>query len=383
MINSTLLQKATIAGKVSFLNSGIGIAPWAATMPYVIERLNLTQSSYTMLLLAFGVGAVTGMPATGKLIRFFGVRPVLSLSFILLFLSMTAAASPCFDFISMLFISYLWGASLGISEVANNVHATYFEEISRKDLLSKFHGYQTLGSIIIAVIYPALLYAGICLFILSASICIIGLMLMLYAHGKLLNTHGQKTDKNKNENRNDLGIMILISAGTACALMFLSEGLIYDWSSVYLHRKCSVPLELDSTGYMIFQISVALARFSGAKLIGIFGKKKLLCSGSIISMIALFLCVHTTNPLIMLILFFFFFIGLANIVPIVISETARKCTKDKAKAIAVVGTIGYSGVLLGPAVLGFIAAYFSLEGIFLMTSVLMLLLFFILKNQLE
>ena len=176
MINSTLLQKATIAGKVSFLNSGIGIAPWAATMPYVIERLNLTQSSYTMLLLAFGVGAVTGMPATGKLIRFFGVRPVLSLSFILLFLSMTAAASPCFDFISMLFISYLWGASLGISEVANNVHATYFEEISRKDLLSKFHGYQTLGSIIIAVIYPALLYAGICLFILSASICIIGLI---------------------------------------------------------------------------------------------------------------------------------------------------------------------------------------------------------------
>lgn len=383
MIITNSLEKASKAGKISFLNSGIGIAPWAATMPYVIERLNLSQSLYTVLLLAFGIGSVTGMPATGFFIRHFGVRPVLSLAFIALFTAMIAAASPVIDFIPLVFFSYLWGAGLGITEVANNVHATYFEEISKRDLLSNFHAYQTLGAIIMAICYPVLLYMGIELFYVSSLMSIFGLILLVYAHKRLLNTHGQKTTENHSIGHLNFGTFMITLAGITCALMFLSEGLIYDWSGIYLLKKCSVPLELDSLGYVVFQICVASMRFAGAFFIRILGKLKLLVSGSILSMLSLYLCSVSDNACIVICLFALTGIGLANVVPIVISEVAKKCSKDKAKAIAIVGTIGYSGVLFGPAVLGLISILCSLEGIFVMASALMLILALISKPVLK
>src|SRR5690606_1437936 len=53
-------------------------------------------------------------------------------------------------------------------------------------------------------------------------------------------------------------------------------------------------------------------------------------------------------------------IGAANIVPVFFSEAGRLPGISPAISIPAVTTLGYAGQLAGPALLGFIAFYFSL-----------------------
>ena len=57
-----------------------------------------------------------------------------------------------------------------------------------------------------------------------------------------------------------------------------------------------------------------------------------------------------------------------------ISNAAQNCGEDKAKAISLVGTLGYAGVMIGPAVLGFIASIVSLDAIFAFSGFLMIVM---------
>lgn len=67
-------------------------------------------------------------------------------------------------------------------------------------------------------------------------------------------------------------------------------------------------------------------------------------------------------------------LALGNVVPVIISTVAKNCGKNKSAAISTVGTIGYSGVLIGPALLGLLADKFGLEMIFSFVGVLTLVM---------
>lgn len=57
-------------------------------------------------------------------------------------------------------------------------------------------------------------------------------------------------------------------------------------------------------------------------------------------------------------------LGISNIVPVLFSATARQKFMPLSLAISAVTTIGYSGVLTGPALMGFVAHATSLFVVF-------------------
>ena len=67
-----------------------------------------------------------------------------------------------------------------------------------------------------------------------------------------------------------------------------------------------------------------------------------------------------------------------------LSETARISGVNQGKAISFVGTLGYSGLLLGPGVLGMVATLCGLRGMFIFTASLVfglgLMSFYILRK---
>lgn len=64
-------------------------------------------------------------------------------------------------------------------------------------------------------------------------------------------------------------------------------------------------------------------------------------------------------------------LGIANIAPIVISAASRTAAMDSVKAITAVTTVGYGGLLAGPALIGAISSAVSLQGAFLTVCVLL------------
>ncbi|MGN1281922.1 MAG: MFS transporter [Succinivibrio sp.] len=379
------LTNAKRAGKLSFFLSGVGMAPWAAIMPYLKDRLCLDEFSYALVILCFGIGAVTGMPITGILCKKFGIRPVITVALAFLFLSVLTVShnfvTPALAVVTVI----VWGFSLGVVEVANNIHGTYFEELSHELQLSGFHAWSNIGCILSAVVYPCLLPLKLTPFMVSLIISLPGLAAILYCRSNLINTHGQRGELPDNNVNNDcdkgicqnsvqFGRTRIMLLGIACMLMYLCEGMVYDWSGVYLNSICTMPIEFAACGYAVFETSVALMRYLGDRIVSRTGSVKLLASGSIIAFIALILISISDNSTIVIPLLSVTGLALGNTVPVIFSNVGAHCGKNKAGAISVVGTTGYSGVLLGPAVLGIFAQNFGLASIFSLTALLMLLM---------
>lgn len=363
----------------AFLLSGIAIAPWASIIPYVKEHLQLNELSYALVILCFGIGSVTGMPITGYLVRKFGVKKILLLSFIGLYLCVLGVSLPFLNLEFTVLFVFFWGFFMGINEVANNIHGTYFEDLLTTHLLSGFHACQTVGCLITALIYPIFLSSGFAPYQISIVISTLGIIYALSLYPHLQETYGIREIKEKTADtiKNSLPNLTqyqIVLAGIACMIMYLCEGMIYDWSGVYLNKQCLVPLEIASIGYVVFQFCVALLRFVGDRLVNTIGPLKLIVIGSFIAFIALMIVSSSNNPFLVITAFALCGLSLANVVPVLFSDVAKRCGQNKAKAISLVGTLGYSGVLLGPAVLGVIATFISLSAIYAFTACCMLIL---------
>jgi hypothetical protein len=65
-------------------------------------------------------------------------------------------------------------------------------------------------------------------------------------------------------------------------------------------------------------------------------------------------------------------LGASNIVPVLFTAAGRQKAMPSSLAIAAVTTVGYAGILLGPALIGFVAQHFSLSTALVMLAGLLL-----------
>ena len=69
--------------------------------------------------------------------------------------------------------------------------------------------------------------------------------------------------------------------------------------------------------------------------------------------------------------------GCSNIVPVMFSAIGKQKTMPEALAVPAVSTLGYLGILAGPAAIGFVAFQFSLATALLIISVLLIMIAFV------
>lgn len=371
-----------LATRLAFFTAGIATSPWASLVPYVKMRQNLDEIHYASLVLCFGLGAVIGMPLTGRLAARFGVKPIILVSCVTLYLGMIGLSLESLTLpLAFLFV-IMWGMSLGIIDVANNIHGAYIEERAGRHLMSSFHAWYTVGCIVAALFCALGLHLGLHSAAVSLVLAGAGLILLVYFYGKLINTHGEGAkDEEKEEPAPErrsllpsyLTLPVLI-IGAICLIMYLTEGMIYDWSSVYLIQNGGLDITIASVGYLAFEGAVALMRFKGDAIVTAFGPLKLIVGGALLACAGMVTIALSHSPYVLVAAFFICGLALANVVPVMLSETARLAGAQQGKAISFVGTLGYSGLLLGPGILGAVATVFGLSAMYVLTAALIFLL---------
>jgi MFS family permease len=166
------------------------------------------------------------------------------------------------------------------------------------------------------------------------------------------------------------GIVILI--GALAFVAFLTEGAILDWSALLLTGSFGVPAAQAGIGYALFSIAMAFGRLTGDVVVKHLGQRRvLLCGGlTVTAGFALLLLL----PGVWMASGGFLLIGLgaANLVPILFSTAGRQDAMSPPLAIASMTTLGYAGILIGPAAIGFIASLASLRGAFAVLALIML-----------
>jgi predicted MFS family arabinose efflux permease len=336
-------------------------------VPYAKARLQIDDAELGLVLLGLGLGSVVAMPIAGGLVARHGSRPMilaagLGLAAVLPLLAIVS--SPLGLAASLL----LFGVVVGAIDVAMNVHAVEVESAAGVPLMSGFHGLFSLGGLAGAASVTALLALGIAPLPAALAASAVVLVAVAAAMPRLLRAKPKEQPP-----------MFALPHGTVVVFglmafaAFLTEGAMLDWGGLYLINERGLPPQLGGIAYALFSVAMVIGRLAGDRVIAALGGVRTILAGAAL----------TTAGFAVLLLapgalaaagFLLVGLGAATRVPILFSAAGRQEAMPPALALAAMVTIGYAGVLAGPAAIGFVAQATSLPFAFVCLAVLMLLI---------
>jgi predicted MFS family arabinose efflux permease len=352
--------------RLTFLLSGMSLGAWAPLVPFARERAALEEAQLGLLLLCFGLGSMLAMPIAGALTTRKGCRFV-SLIGGALICSMLPLLATLSSFSALAVALALFGAGLGSIDVAMNVQGLMVERDHGRPLMSGFHGLFSLGGIASALLMSLLLWGGASpLFAVLFVVAIVGGLLLW--HARHLLPYGAD-DPSAPFARPSAKVL---AVGVLCFIALLVEGAVLDWSAVFLNRAHQIDLSVAGSAYAVFSLTMAAGRFSGDALRKRFGAVSLLIGGGVLVMVGFAMAVLLQPWPLFLLGFALIGLGLANAFPVYCSVVGAQTAMPAGLAIAIITGIGYCGILLGPALIGFAAHLIGLRDALLCVGVLML-----------
>lgn len=360
---SPLARRAT---RVGFFMAGFGLSVWAPLVPYVRERIEMSDALFGSLLLCIGIGSLTWMPLSGLLVTRCGIRPVVLSSAVLLLFALLGMALTESIWILALAL-FCFGGSLGVIDVVLNIQGVLIERDTGKRHMSNFHGMFSLGSICGALALTLALTLGLA----PATgtllmIALIALAIFAVAPGFLRDrapTGGVAFIR-------PTGMVLLV--GALCFVVYLAEGAVLDWSALYLTEQKALETAKGGLGYASFALMVTVGRFAGSPVVNSLGTARIIGFGGLLAGIGVGLTIVTEHWALALLGYGLCGLGCANVSPVLISSLSRQQIMPVHQAITAATTIGFAGVLAGPALIGVIAHFGSLTIAFGMLAVLLL-----------
>ena len=357
-----------ISTRVAFFIAGFGISAWAPLIPYAKDRLGIDEGVLGLLLLCLGAGSIITMPIAGALAARFGCRLMIGAATLLIcaslpFLAMVASVP------ALVIVLLIFGAAIGTVDVVVNIQAVIVEKASGKSMMSGFHGLWSVGGFVGAGGVSGLLWAGVSP--LAAVSCVIVVIVgLLLTFGRHLLPYGSE------EKDGPLFVLpkgIVLFIGFLCFIVFLAEGSMLDWSAVFLTSLRGVDFSHAGLGYSLFSVTMMIGRLSGDRVVHKFGGKKILTFGGICAASGIAIAIFIPTWIASLIGFGLLGLGASNIVPVLYSVLGRQKVMPANLAVSAVTTLGYSGILVGPALIGFIAHTTSLSFAFLVVAAMLLI----------
>ncbi len=355
------------AAKSAFFAGGFIVSTWAPMIPFVKERLAVGSDILGMLLLSIGLAAFLFMPLAGILTRHFGCRLVITVA--TLVMAAAVLSIPILPSLWTYFVVlFIFGAAMGSLDVTMNLNAVVVERISARRILSGVHGFWSIGCFVGSGLFTILAKAGLSVFTVVSIHMALLLALCFCFYGKLIPFRGDGGQKALTWPR---GLIAVLCALTF--ISFLAEGAVMDWSGVLLAETKQLDLAAAGIGFSIYSAAMLICRLIGDRVVSAFGEKRILLAGSLIGAIG-FIAVDVMPTLMTSLPFFFVIgIGLANIVPVFYTLAARQNAIPIDAAVSVMTTVGYSGVIMGPSALGFLAEHAGIVSVFYTLAALLLL----------
>ncbi|QDX30739.1 MFS transporter [Dickeya poaceiphila] len=356
------------ATRAVFFITGTVISAWAPLVPYAKSRLDINDASLGMLLLMIAIGSLTAMPLAGIVSARVGCRRVMLSAAVPLFI-LLPTLTQISTLPAMAVLLFLFGTAIGLLDVTMNIQAVVVEKASERAMMSGFHSFYSVGGIAGAGGVSSLLWLG-CppLWATIIMMLLLGMLLLCGTHRHLLHGSGHAE-------RTPLFVRprgVVITIGTLCFVMFLAEGAILDWSALFLSAERGLDSRLAGVGYAAFSIAMTLGRLNGDRLTQKLGRYVMAAGGSLCASLGLLLAIALDNPITAIAGFTLVGLGTSNVVPILFSAAGRQQVMPVGLAIASVSTLGYTGILTGPALLGFIAEWSSLCVALAVVAVLLL-----------
>ncbi|RJT40992.1 MFS transporter [Mesorhizobium waimense] len=367
------LMQAAIRGRWAvagiFLANGFLTGSWAPQIPVFLTRLDISKFTLGLLILLFGAGAVTAMTWCGHLIsrhgshtvlRCFGLCGSLGLLVVALAPNVPLAAIAMFIF----------GGSIGVMDVAMNANAVAVERRLSRAIMSSSHGFWSLGGFAGGALggfaiqnYGHLPHATV--------VTVLAFAVVAVAVGYLIVKDKPQVAEHQKFSLPANPLVYLV--GLMALLTMISEGAVLDWAALYLHQELGADLAIAGLAYAAFSGVMAVMRFLGDGVRNRFGAVATLRGSALVAAAGMLVAGLSPSPWLAIAAFAFCGFGIANMVPIIFSAGGNQDGMSSGTGMSVVTTMGYSGILVAPSAIGFVAEHSSFGPIFVALSGLLVI----------
>jgi MFS family permease len=366
---------------------GFSYASWAVRIPAVKEQTGASPAALGLALLGLSAGAVATMLIAGALCRRFGSRRITVIMCVLLSVTLVLPAL-AHSALSLGLLLAVFGIAYGGLNVAMNTVAVDMVAALRRPVMPGFHAAWSFGGLAGAglggLLAPHLspfrdlsLIALVCLLVAVVT----GRTLLA---GTILDPGGTAARSPSSaphrsapapsvtpagdpapEDRPVPGWRQALRTGRVVGLFGLialcaayDEGAIGDWGALHLRQDLGASAGLAAAGYAAFALAEATGRLSGTALLERLGRTPVLVLGGLTACAGMLLASLAPDVWLALAGFAVTGLGLANLFPAAI---ARAGLLAGSGGVALTSTLGYSGFLLGPPAIGFLASEFGLR----------------------
>ena len=349
-------QNARHAIMAVFLVHGFLLGGWVTHIPLAKLRLETGLGLFGIALLSFAAGAVIAMPIAGAMINRYGsarVTWVAGMGFCLfLFGPALAPSLPLF-----MLGGLALGASVGSMDVAMNAHGLAVEKALKRPVLSGFHGGFSVGAAIgtiggawlmreVGPTIQLLLIAGI-----SAVAILLCAKFFLPA----------TVDKGLSGSHFAWPTKATIGLGALCFLALMIEGSVADWGALMLQGRFTIDTATAAQAFGFYQAGMAVSRFTGDWLRQRFGAVPMVVVSALITALGTAAALVAPSVTLSLIAFTIAGIGIGNAAPVLFAGGGRLEPDAPGRGIAAVTTMGYTGFLAGPPLIGMVAEFTNLQ----------------------
>jgi MFS family permease len=361
-----------IAVNIAFFINGFVYANWVSRLPRIQELYGANDQTIAFVLLALSTGAVVAMPFAGWIIIRNGSRRITLLSVILY--CVFVPVIPLFEFWGYAIpLFFIMGAVTGVLDVAMNAQAVIVEQRYAKPIMTSFHAYFSIGMALGAWCGALFAETGSQLIVHFGIIVIAALLISAWMFFHLI--HDMPSRETVHEGPLfRLPNAALITVGVVAFCCMMGEGSMADWSVNYMENIAGAGKSLAPLALSAFATAMTVGRIFGDRVRASVGDVRLIVVGGVIATGGLALALIFPIPYVVITGCFFVGLGLSTIVPITYSIAGNTKDLPAGVGLAMVTTVGYTGFLFGPPIIGFIAEWQNLRIALLFVAVLLLVM---------
>lgn len=365
--NITFSFKHRMSTYLGYIILGLTFGTWSILIHDVKTRLDIDNAQLGILLLNIAIGAVISMFFTGHISAKFGCRKSIITSILLISLVLPILATSNSIFI-MSISMFLYGIGLGVLDVTLNIQGALVEIGLKKHLMAGFHSMYSFG-VFFAIIIMSILMTLDISYVNSVYIMIgIFLLILFGILTSLLPIGGETTKKIFTKPSR-----ILFILGIICFIAFIGEGVILDWSVIFMTTVKNVSPEFAGYSFSLFFVTMGIFRVLGDKIADKYSTSQILLVSSVTTFIGIAIMLFIPISWTAFIGFTIAGAGLANLVPVAISSAGKyRGNLPLSIAVSSVVTVGYFGTLIGPSFMGLVSEYTSLTTAFLIIGLMIL-----------
>ncbi len=408
-------QKASLAIFAVFFFESSVIGQWIPRIPDIKNTLGLSDGTLGLALLMMPLGTLIGFSVAGRMVELTGLRNACRIFlplWALLFMGPALADS----LLQLSLALILSGLAIGMIETAMNTEAARIERVAGKRLMSRCHGFWSLGTMFGALMGGALAQAGFSVFShFLLSMPLIALFGYLAATALPIlghQTQGVSSDGSRRQSQHGLATVddntgeVLLTSDAAPAAadersgsslfslperaivllclmplgIMMVEGAFIDWSAVFMRDVLSASPLIIAVAYSSFSLVMAAVRLSGDWLATRYGDVLIVRVSGLAACLGITLFALAPSTTMAFIAAALSGAGVAIVFPLAVSAAANRPGKTSAANVASLNMISFSAFLVAPPLIGFVSELFGLRIALLCLSPLAFLTFLLARE---